>query len=113
MREVQTVTIANGASLSDAVCVNDLVAIGLQLPAAWTSATVTLQGSMDGTTFVNIHENGANAEYAFTNAAASVGLSLSWETMLPWEWIKVRSGTSGSAVTQGAARTIGVIAAEV
>lgn len=101
----RTATIANGASLSGAVYVGEGKLVGITMPAAWTTAGLTFQVSSDGTTFTNAYD-AAGAEVT-ASAAASTAISL--DSLLGLEgglWIKVRSGTNGSPVNQGAARTL-------
>lgn len=108
------VTIANGAALSSAA---DLTAyiqsggkhvVGLIMPAAWTTANITMQASEDGTNFSDIHlQNGT--EYTLTNSAAAQYIILTASDLAGANYLKVRSGTSGSPVNQGAARTLNLL----
>lgn len=101
---IQTSTVANGASLSGA---NDLAGetlVGIHMPAVWTAANLTFQVSEDGITYDNLYDRFGN-ETVYTTAAAR------FMPVLPSEWIgiryiKVRSGTSGVPVAQAAARAI-------
>lgn len=73
------------------------------MPSSWTAADLTFQVSTDnGTTYQNVYEEDGS-EYVVT-ADASRFIAI---TGLPRvDAIKVRSGTSGTAVAQGAARTL-------
>jgi hypothetical protein len=90
---VLTVTIANGASLSGAAEIGQGTLVGIQLPTL-TNASLSFQGSHDGVTYVEVVDASA--------AAVAYGVA-----GVPF--LKVRSGTSGSPVAQGAARTISLI----
>ena len=84
--------------------------VGLQMPAAWTAATLTFDGSHDGTTFVHLYHG--TGEYEITageGAAASLGVSLVKEVFAPWPYVKIRSGNAALYVDQLAARTIKVL----
>ena len=84
--------------------------VGLQMPAAWTAASLTFDGSHDGTTFVPIHHGaGAYAITAAQGAAASLGVSLAKEAFAGWPYVRIRSGIIGAYVNQVAARTIKVL----
>lgn len=100
-----TATIANAASLSGSVDLNGRQLVGIMLPAAWTAANLTLQASMDGSTFFNVYAIGGS-EYTATVTAASTFIIIPPNDLLGVRYIKLRSGTSGSPVTQGASRTI-------
>src|ERR1051326_657646 len=103
---VQNPVIANGASLSGAVCMGNHVAMAIQMPAAWTAASLTFQASLDGTTYGDVYDDGGN-EYVV--AAAVNNLIILDPGKFPTGvFIKVRSGTGGTPVTQGAARTLAV-----
>lgn len=114
------VTIANGTSLSPAVYLGtgDLVAI--QMPASWTAAGLSFQGSVDGVNFFNLFD--AQAHEVIVDASAAIQIPMSMSTAAYTSaptissidfrgcaWIKVRSGTSGSAVSQGADRILTMV----
>lgn len=108
-----TATIVNGESLSDAVRIEGLAMISLQMPSAWTAAGLTFQGSGDGVTFGDVYDD-AGAEVAVIAANVAVSRVIVDATVLEklagLAWIKVRSGTSGVPVAQGGDRSIVVIA---
>jgi hypothetical protein len=107
-----SVAIANGASLSGTI---DLSAgerqlTGIQMPAAWTAASLTFAVSHDGVTFVPLYWDGA--EYAIAaagGAAASLGVSLEPSAFAGWPFVRIRSGTAAAAVNQAAERTLAVL----
>jgi len=107
-RTTFNVAIANGASLSDPIDLTGLVLVGLQMPSAWTAAAITFQASADGTTYADFYS--AGSELSLT-VSASQFIRLDSSIMLSARWWKVRSGTSGTPVNQGAARTIMAVAA--
>ena len=105
--------IANGESLSAAVALGTGGArqlVGIQMPAAWTTASLTFAVSFDGTTYVPLYWDGA--EYtilAAGGADASLGVSLEPSAFAGWPFVKVRSGVAATAVNQGAERTLVVL----
>lgn len=104
----ETVTIASGASLSGALNIASRNFFGIIMPSSWTSASLTFQGSFDGTTYYNLYDEGGN-EVTFTVAASRYVIISTPAKFLGLKKLKIRSGTSGSAVNQGGDRTIGVI----
>jgi hypothetical protein len=103
---VLTVTIANGQSLSDAAHIGTGELIGIQLPTL-TSASLSFQGSSDGVTYVEVVDASANAvAYAASTGAIYIKAPADLAGV---PYIKVRSGTSGAPVAQGAARVISLI----
>lgn len=101
-------TIANGASLSAAVHLHANRLFAIQMPASWTAANLTFQGSFDGTTYADLYDD-TGTEVTVT-AAASRFILLSTPAMFfGLQRIKVRSGTTGSPVNQGGAREVELI----
>lgn len=93
-----TATITSGQSLSASAEVNGEHVIGIIVPASWTAAGLSFQGSFDGTNFFEL--------YDMSGVALSVPVVVSSYTVIQptamhgVNFVKVRSGTSGSPVTQ-------------
>lgn len=107
VNEIAVATIANGASLSDAVDAGILRLFAIQMPGSWTAADLTLQASADGSTYGNVYDE-ADTEVV-VEADASRFIILDPAKFLGMRYIKLRSGTAGSAVNQGAERLIKVV----
>lgn len=120
-QRVTEVTIANAASLSGAAILDgDIVAI--VMPSAWTAANLTFQGAtivqttgatpggVTVGTYQDIYDSGGT-ELAVTAAASRyIVLTPALAAALRgFGAIKIRSGTSGTPVNQGAARTISIV----
>ena len=103
-----TATIANAASLSDAIDLQGGRAVAIRMPAAWTTAVLTFQGSEDDSNYADIYTaGGVELQCA---AAASRWIILEPQFFLGCRYLKIRSGTSGTPVAQGAARSLSVVA---
>jgi hypothetical protein len=108
----QNVSIAAGASLSASINLGEGNLASLIMPAAWTAAILTFQGSIDGVNFYDLFDEAGN-EIQYTAAA----MALLVGKMVPVDaydsaacnYIKLRSGTSASAVNQTVARTFGIV----
>ncbi len=99
----QTALIANGASLSSVVELGAGKLVAIQMPAAWTAAALTFQASIDGTNYFNVYDNGTERNYT-VDASRMLVLQLSdWVGI---KYLKIRSGTAGTPVNQGADRTL-------
>lgn len=105
--EELTVTIANGASLSGAVSLAGLLLVGIVMPASWTAADLTFQASRDGSTYNNVYDEGGLE--VTVDAAVSRHIVIDPARFAGCEYLKVRSGTSGVAVNQAAARSLVLI----
>lgn len=107
-----SVTIANGASLSSAIDLQDYIPVRIDLPAAWTAANLTIQVSNDNSTYVNLYKSGV--EYQISGVSTSRGMAIPLQDGVHMgRYIKVRSGTSGTAVNQGADRTLTIYAVKM
>lgn len=104
----ETVTIANGASLSGALNIASRNFFGIIMPASWTSAALTFQGSFDGTTYYDLYDE-TGTEVSFTVSTSRYVIISTPAKFLGLKKLKIRSGTSGTPVNQGGDRDIGVI----
>lgn len=98
--DVLPALIASGAALSGALNLGGLRLVGLAVPATVTGSTLTFQVSVDGgTTWVNMFDKGGN-EIAIAIGASRL-VVLDPADFAGVQWLKVRSGTSGTPVNQG------------
>ncbi len=102
-----TAVIASGQSESNALDVFEQAITGLQLPAAWTAAQISLLASSDADgPFQAVFD--AAGDEVLIEAAASRFVALD-PSGLRFRYVKLRSGTSAAAVNQGAERRIDVL----
>jgi hypothetical protein len=100
--------IANGTSLSAQINLGVETLVGIAMDSGWSAAALTFQVSYDGgTTFQELQDG--SAAITFGTPAASVFIAVD-----PTKWrgincLKVRSGTSGAPVAQGADRNLNLI----
>lgn len=104
-----TATIANNASLSDAVTLGAYRATALLMPAGWTAASITFQVSVDGTNYYNLYDAAGNEKTITVSTSRAVYLPT--DDFLGFKYMKIRSGTAGSPVTQLAERLVIVVSA--
>jgi hypothetical protein len=78
------------------------------MPAAWTAATLTFQVSYDGTTFVDLYDD-TGTEIQWQAAASRFIVPSAPSQFFGIQALKVRSGTTGTPVNQGADRAIQVV----
>jgi hypothetical protein len=107
-----TATIANGTALSGVINLAGAVLVTIQMPSAWTAAALTFQGSHDGLTFGDVYDD-AGTELSVSSAAAAVNRVIIASTILDklagLTYLKIRSGTTGTPVNQGADRVITLV----
>jgi hypothetical protein len=104
----KSAVIANGASLSGVIDLEQLNITGLLIPAAWTAADITFQVSPDGTTFGDLVDSSGN-EVKLSGIAAGKFIGVNLAEASGVRYLKIRSGTSAAAVNQAAERTISLI----
>lgn len=99
-------TIASGASQSDVLELFDRQHLcGIIMPAAWTAAAITVLGcdTRNGTYLPMRDQLGAEISIA---AGANMVLNLPPQLLAGAPFLRLRSGTAGTAVNQGGARTL-------
>ena len=105
-----SITIANGASASNAMDCNERCVVGFFAPAAWTAAGLQIEASADGSTnWVPITDSAGAVSGSLASITALYAYALDPVAMLPWRYIRFLSGTVATPVNQGAARTFTVI----
>lgn len=103
-------TVPNGAALSEAIDLRGYEPLAVQMPAAWTAAGLSFEVSDDGVNFADLYNT--SGEYTLTVATdRAVALSTPNE-LSGFQFIKVRSGTTGTPVNQGADRLIKILCKE-
>jgi hypothetical protein len=110
---MRTVTIGSGTSLSDALDLRNSnhSVVGIQMPAAWTAAVLSFEASGDGgATYAPVEKPADGTELSLT-VEASKYYPLAPGDLYGVQMLKLRSGTSGAAVNQGADRVIRLVLA--
>ena len=109
-----TVTIEAAASLSGALRIQAGCAVlAIQTPAGWDTAAITFEGSLsaeddpDDATFDPVYDQ-SHTEISVPAVAAGQIVVLPAEWTAGLRYLKIRSGTVGSAVAQGDAVTLTV-----
>ena len=105
---LKTVTIANGASLSGVIDLEGFVLMGIQMPSAWTAANLTFEASSARAgTFDDVYDDTGTEVNVTAAASRYIGVTgTKGDVLANVRFLKVRSGTTGTPVNQGAARTI-------
>lgn len=107
-----TVVIASGESLSSVLETRGYVPVAIKMPADWTAADLTFQGcEASGGTYGNVYDD-AGGEYTVP-ATDDDWIILNPAAFCSFPFLKIRSGTSGSAQNQAAARTLTVMLRQI
>lgn len=103
-----TVTIANSGNLSGAGDLGTGRLVGIITPSTWTSAAITFSASPDGSNYYDLYDDATERTIASGSipTSASRFFALSLSDWLGIRSLKIRSGTSGSPVSQGGARSV-------
>lgn len=102
-----TATIPARGTITPAVAITGPV-VGIIMPAAWTPAVVTVQGSSDGTNFYDLYDGLTAKELSFNVKPGSM-VAIVANRMCCLTSIKLRSGTGAAPVMQSAASQFGII----
>jgi hypothetical protein len=108
MSKVEVLTIASGASLSDVLDCRGFRISAIEIPSAWTAASVTfVHGMTSSGTFQKLS---ADADEVVEQASASETMAVKSNavSLSGLAFVKLRSGTAASPIAQGATRTINV-----
>jgi hypothetical protein len=100
-------TIASRGSITPAIAIAGPI-VGMIMPAAWTPAVVTVQGSSDGVNFYDVYDGVTAKELSFNLKPGSMAAIIA-NRMCCFTSIKLRSGTSALPVMQNLACQFGVI----
>jgi hypothetical protein len=108
--EVVTLTIANGASLSDVCNTQGKTLVGIRTPAVWTAAGISFEVNEDAgaTSYPLLDPAGIEVTIPSANVPTSAAryFALDYSRFLGCKGVYVRSGTSAAAVNQGGARSL-------
>lgn len=107
MNELSAI-IAASASLSGPVDLFYGALVGVYVPAAWTTADLTLQASFDGINFFNVR-NVTGDEYLLQAGVGNCFIPLVNFELQGVKHVRVRSGTSALAVNQAAQRIVTLV----
>lgn len=100
-----TVTIPSGQSLSTPLEINDNLLMALSAPSQWTTANITFQVSYDDSDYRDLY-NDAGEEVVATIVAGKFQFITEPIVFSPFNYVKLRSGTSASPVNQAASRQV-------
>ena len=92
--------IVSGASLSTIVDTGGAKTMGVAVPSGWATADLTFQTSADGVTFQELHDDAGVAVTAKAAAGKNTTLDKIGPQIMPWRYIKIRSGTAALGVNQ-------------
>ena len=100
--------ISAGTSLSELVYLKDHALSAIIIPAIWTTAAITLQASIDGSSFFNVY-TAAGTEYTVASTTANRYILIPASDLPAVRYLYIRSGTSGAPVNQASTTTLTVI----
>ena len=102
-----TVVIESGESLSGAFDVRQYSQMGIIMPAARTAANLTFQASDEsGGTYCDVYTDAGDEVSVTAAASRAISIDLNSSALASYQYLKIRSGTTGTPVAQGADRTL-------
>ena len=113
MAEIDNITaqIAAGQSLSPQIDIGSKSLAGLQIPANWTTASLSFQVSVDGGTTWTELTTAAGAAFAIGSLANGTPryVAIDPTTLRGAQSLKIRSGTAAAPVNQTNAVTLTLV----
>jgi len=108
-----TVTIPNEASVSATYDLGDFCLVGFIMPSAWDTAQLNIEVSHNSVNWANTYDKDSALVGNLATPVANIPYSVDMLALLPWRYIRFRSGTSAAPVNQGAERTFTIIKREL
>lgn len=107
-----TVTIASGTAVSPLASITSGTLLGFIAPAAWDTAEFSIDVSTDTSLWNSVEgiitpTGLVTASWSSLTPGAAYAVDL--QALLPWSYIRFRSGTMASPVNQSAARTFTIV----
>lgn len=95
---VAKVTIPNGATTSGAVNTRFYLLAGIEMPAAFTGATISFEASRsEGGTFKGVVDQAGAAITVTATADKMIGLDAAAGELAPWQWVRLVSASAEGA----------------
>jgi hypothetical protein len=106
-----TATIANGESVSGEIMIpDDIRYLAILMPAAWTAANLTFEASEEtGGTFRDVYTDAGDEVTVSAAVSRAISIDLNSSALAPYQYLKIRSGTTAVPVAQGAARELIIV----
>lgn len=109
-RQLLTATIASGTSVSNVIDLSFHVLVGFVMPSVWTTAAIDIEVSIDGVNFFsNTYDSLGTLIGVYTTPVVSSGYAVDALALIPYNFVRFRSGTTATPVNQAATRSISVI----
>ena len=102
-----TATIAISTSVSNEIDLSNHRMMTIFMPAPWDAANLTFQvATAPGGTYQDLYDDGGTEVNVVAAASRAIGVDLHAGPLASARFIKIRSGTTATPVTQTAARSI-------
>lgn len=105
----RNVTIKNGSSISSVIDLTSTSLLGFIMPSDWTTAALSIGVSNDGVTFYPAYDAYGSQTGYIASPVLSAAYAVDLSALLPWRYVRLRSGTQASPVNQLADRTFAII----
>jgi hypothetical protein len=104
IKKVENLTLGIGATETSVIGLNGAVPVGIVVSgSSLTASKLTFLVSNDNSNFYSLYDQ--TAEISVTTGSYLRAYSLDWTKMQGWKFMKIRSGTSASAVAQATIAT--------
>ena len=110
LKRPSVLTIPSGTSVSGVLDTGRDSILGIVMPSSWTSADLTFEVSYDNITWVGmVYDETSSQCNSISSPAPSSAHTVSLSGLLPYRYVRLRSGTTSSPVVQGGDRSVVVL----
>jgi hypothetical protein len=104
LKDIKTITLGVGDTISSSISLNGWTPTGIIISgSSLTASKLTFLVSNDNSNFYSLYDQ--TTEVSVTTGSYLRAYSLDWTKMQGWKFMKIRSGTSASAVAQATIKT--------
>lgn len=110
-RQALAASIPNGGSVTPTVDLVNACMVGFITPPGWTAAALNIEVSVDSAAWVTagVFDASGVATGKYGSIATTAGYAVDTKAMLPYRFIRLRSGTLASPIAQADQRDFTII----
>lgn len=113
LRSTQVASIAAGANVSGTIDLMRTAFLGFVAPSGWTTAALNIEVSTDNTNWSSLYDAYGSVSGSLSTLVAGAAYATDMVSLLPFRYVRLRSGTSASPVNQTIQRDFKIITREL
>lgn len=111
-RVAVTASIPNAGSVTPTIDLGGVCLVGFIAPADWTAAALNIDVSVDNSRWISagVYDSTGVQTATYPSLVANSAYSVDMQSLMPFRYVRFRSGTSAVPVAQAAQRDFAIIA---